>query len=223
MARKKIKKRSQVKRSTNTNAIKATGRRSSRRKTSNTTKIAIGLAIVALLLLCYMSLGLTVTALFAIAIGILLGVWILISRIPSNKKKKKILNILLILFLTFGIICLAAFSLFIAYVKISADPKYEKAKLNTLEITRIYDKDGNEIAKLGSEKREKVTYDELPEVLVDAIIATEDSRFFQHNGLDAPRFFKATMGQLTGNHNAGGASTLTMQVVKNSFTDKYGQ
>ena len=91
MARKKIKKRSQVKRSTNTNAIKATGRRSSRRrKTSNTTKIAIGLAIVALLLLCYMSLGLTVTALFAIAIGILLGVWILISRIPSNKKKKKI-------------------------------------------------------------------------------------------------------------------------------------
>ena len=234
MAQKKIKRRTQGKHvaspstssrtRTNTTRRKPTtsGKRRSK-KPNYTMMIAVGLAIVALLLLCYLSLGLTVTALFAIAIGILLGIWILISRIPSGKKRKKILNILLILFLTCGIICLAAFSLFIAYIKINADPKYETSKLNTLEITRIYDKDGNEIAKLGSEKREKVSYDELPEVLVDAIIATEDSRFFQHNGLDAPRFFKATMGQLTGNHNAGGASTLTMQVVKNSFTDKYGQ
>ena len=185
--------------------------------------IAALLGAVALILLCYISLGLTATALFTIAIAILFGVWIIISRIPSNKKKKKVLYILLILFLVCGIICLGAFSLFIAYIKVNADPKYNQSKLNTMEITRIYDKDGNEIAKLGSEKREKVTYDELPEVLVDAIIATEDSRFFQHNGLDAPRFFKATVGQLTGNSNAGGASTLTMQVVKNSFTDKYGQ
>ena len=70
------------------------------------------------------------------------------------------------------------------------------------------------------QKREKVTYEELPEVLIDAIIATEDSRFFQHNGFDAPRFVKATIGQVLGNPNAGGASTLTMQVVKNVFTDK---
>ena len=99
----------------------------------------------------------------------------------------------------------------------------ETVKLNTAELTRLFDKDGNEIAKLGSEKREKVTYDELPEVLVDAIIATEDSRFFQHNGFDAPRFLKATIGQVLGNSGAGGASTLSMQVVKNSFTDKFGQ
>ena len=224
MAQKKIKRRSQVKRSTNTNSNvrRATGRRS-KKKPNYTVMAAAGLGALALLLLCYISLGLTATALFAIAIGILFGVWILISRIPSNKKKKKILYILLILFLICGIACLVAFSFFIAFIKIKADPKYNTSKLNTLEITRIYDKDGAEIAKLGSEKREKVTYDQLPEVLVDAIIATEDSRFFQHNGLDAPRFFKATVGQLTGNSNAGGASTLTMQVVKNSFTDKYGQ
>ncbi|MBQ6497318.1 MAG: transglycosylase domain-containing protein [Bacilli bacterium] len=227
MAKKVIKRRSKGKHiasstHTSSNRKPTSGRRRSK-KPNYTVRIAVALAIVALLLLCYLSLGLIATALFAIAIGILLGIWILINRIPSGRKKKKVLNILLILFLTCGIICLAAFSLFIAYIKVNADPKYNKGKLNTMEITRIYDKDGNEIAKLGSEKREKVTYDELPEVLVDAIIATEDSRFFQHNGLDAPRFFKATVGQLTGNHNAGGASTLTMQVVKNSFTDKYGQ
>ena len=76
---------------------------------------------------------------------------------------------------------MVAFGGFVVFIKSKSDPKYNKTKLNTLEISRIYDKDGNEIAKLGSEKREKVTYDELPEVLVDAIIATEDSRFMQHN------------------------------------------
>ena len=55
-------------------------------------------------------------------------------------------------------------------------------------------------------------------MLLDAIIATEDSRYFQHNGFDLPRFMKASAGQLLGNSDAGGASTLTMQVVKNNFT-----
>lgn len=225
MAKKEIKRRSQVRAGAHVapmTAKKVVKRR--RLKKQNKTGLIIALLVaISLLLLCFSTLGGIATILFAIAMAVLYGVWFLINRIPGEKKKKKVLNILLILFLTVGIICLAAFSLFIAYIKVNADPKYNKSKLNTMEITRIYDKDGNEIAKLGSEKREKVTYDELPEVLVDAIIATEDSRFFQHNGLDAPRFFKATVGQLTGNHNAGGASTLTMQVVKNSFTDKYGQ
>ena len=44
----------------------------------------------------------------------------------------------------------------------------------------------------------------MPEVLIDAIIATEDSRFFQHNGFDLPRFLKAAFGQALG-QDAGGA------------------
>ena len=43
---------------------------------------------------------------------------------------------------------------------------------------------------------EKVSYDEMPQVLIDAIVATEDSRFFQHNGFDLPRFAKASVGQV---------------------------
>ena len=193
------------------------------KKGSKSLKVALALAIIAVLLTSYMLLGFTFAILVAILIGIISGLCYLLSRIKSGKKKRKIISILLIIFLLIGIACLVAFSLFVMYIKVQADPKYDKAKLNTLEITRIYDMNGAEIAKLGSEKREKVSYDELPEVLVDAIIATEDSRFFQHNGLDAPRFTKAFIGQVTGNSNAGGASTLSMQVVKNSFTDKYGQ
>ena len=190
-------------------------------KMNTTIKIILLLIVITILVSCYMILGLTFTALVAIAIGIIAGVWYLLTR--KRKKRRRLINLLLILFLLIGIACLVGFSVFIIYVKSKADPKFDISKLNTLEISRIYASDGTEIAKLGSEKREKVTYEELPEVLVDAIIATEDSRFFQHNGFDAPRFLKATLGQLTKGAGAGGASTLSMQVTKNSFTDPLGQ
>ena len=191
------------------------------KKLSMNIKLAILLGAIAVLLACYVALDLTYTLIVGMLMFILFGCWFIATR--KGRKRRRLISILLILFFTLGIACLVGFSVFVVYIKGQADPKYEKSKLNTLEMSRIYDKDGNEIAKLGSEKREKVTYDELPEVLVDAIIATEDSRFFQHNGFDAPRFIKATFGQLTHGSEAGGASTLSMQVTKNSFTDPLGQ
>lgn len=192
-----------------------------RRKLTWNIKLAILLGAIAALLICYISLGVKYTALVAMLMFIVFGIGFIATR--KGRKRRKLISIILIMFFSLGIIALVGFSVFVMYIKGQADPKYEKSKLNTLEMSRIYDKDGNEIAKLGSEKREKVTYDELPEVLVDAIIATEDSRFFQHNGFDAPRFIKATFGQLTQGSEAGGASTLSMQVTKNSFTDPLGQ
>ena len=190
---------------------------------SNGVKLAILFATIAVLLTCYMTFGIEMTLLIAVIVAIIIGISMLLGKTKNKKKKRKIYSLFLILFLILGITGLSCFSIFMIYVKAKADPKYKNAKLNTLEVSRIYDKDGNEFAKLGSEKREKVTYDQLPEVLVDAIIATEDSRFFQHNGFDTPRFIKAAFGQVLGRSGAGGASTLTMQVVKNSFTDKYGE
>ena len=181
-------------------------------------KIAWILVCIAILLACYTTLGTEFTAIAAIGMGVILGIVTLLNKIKNQKKKKRIINIILIILLTIGILCLISFSIFCIYIKNQADPKFKTANLNTPEISRIYDRDGNEYAKLGAENREKVTYDELPEVLIDAIIATEDSRYFQHNGFDAPRFFKASVGQVLGNSNAGGASTISMQVVKNSFT-----
>ena len=134
----------------------------------------------------------------------------------KDKKKKvwwkKLLLVLLILF----IIGMILFSIFMAYIVISA-PKFDPDNLYRTESSILYDKNGKIFAKLGAEKREKISYDEMPEVLIDAIIATEDSRFFQHNGFDLPRFMKASFGQLLG-RDAGGASTLTMQVSKNNYT-----
>lgn len=136
----------------------------------------------------------------------------------EKKKRKKIWTILLIIFLVgcaLGILAIFAFSIYI----VSNAPKFDPNKLYAQESTMIYDANGELIAKLGAEKRIKISYDELPEVLVDAIIATEDSNFFQHNGFDLARFLKASAQQLaSGGSSGGGASTLTMQIVKNTYT-----
>jgi len=186
-------------------------------KTDLKVKYIFYVFLLILLIACQIFLGKEFTIIAAIGILIILGLSALIRK--SHKKGRLILTFLLILFLTMGIGVLCGCVYFMFYIKSLADPLFKVSNLNTAEITIIYDKDGQEIVRLGSEKREKVTYDELPEVLVDAIVATEDSRFFQHNGFDAARFIKAAIGQALGNSSAGGASTLSMQVVKNSFTD----
>ena len=181
--------------------------------------VKIGLAVVfaILLVLCFINLGFLFTIFVAVMGGIIVGIAKLLDKVSHDKKKKRILNIILIILLGFGIILIILFAIFMVYITIKA-PEFDTSKLNTSEVTIIYDKDGKEITKLGSEMREKIKYNELPQVLVDAIVATEDSRFYQHNGFDAPRFLKATAGQLLGQSDAGGASTLSMQVIKNSFT-----
>ena len=215
MQKKVIKrKKSNTSKTSSTNMQKIT-----KLKLGSNVKFIILLVAIAAIIVSYLTLGLIGAGIAAVGIGfIALMGYLLFGGKNNKKRKKKIVSILIIIFLLLGIAGMLAFSAFIVYVKVQADPKFETTNLNTLEISRIYDKDGNEIAKLGSEKREKVKYDELPEILVDAIIATEDSRFFQHNGLDAPRFAKAMIGQVTRGSEAGGASTLSMQVVKNSFT-----
>ena len=193
-----------------------------RRTKSNGSGILITLLLlliaVAILYASYEFLGTRLTIVVALLLFVIYGIGFLFGRIKNKSKRKKVISLLLIFGLTIGIIGLSCFCAFMIYVKGQADPKYENANLNTIEVSRLYDSEMKEFAKIGEENREKIKYDQLPEVLVDAVIATEDSRFYQHNGFDAPRFLKATIGQITQGAGAGGASTLTMQVVKNSFT-----
>ena len=131
--------------------------------------------------------------------------------------KDKILIILMILLILLCCLLVAG----CVYIVISApDPSSNKLFHSNASVLYYKNDKGEweEFARLGSEKREKITYDKIPEVLIDAIVATEDSRYFQHDGIDIARFTKATIGQLLGQRNAGGGSTLTMQVSKNNFT-----
>ena len=142
------------------------------------------------------------------------------TNFASFKEKWKKGNLaekilVIIMFILVGIFAIGIS--FLLYIVIMA-PEFDVEKLYTKEASIIYDSSGNEIARLGTENRQRVSYDDIPEVFVDALVATEDSRFFQHNGVDLARFIKATLGQLLGHSGAGGASTLTMQIVKQRIT-----
>ena len=141
------------------------------------------------------------------------------SKAKDPNKKHNVKSIVLSGLLICGIAVISIVLVFALYIIISS-PDFDRDKLYAKESSVLYYKDGTtELARLGAEDRVLVTYDELPQVLVDAIVATEDSRFFQHKGMDVARFLKASFGQLLGNSSAGGASTITMQLVKQVYTD----
>lgn len=83
--------------------------------------------------------------------------------------------------------------------------------------TKVYDSAGNLTDTLVMEgsNREAATYEELPQDLIDAFVAIEDSRFWEHNGIDIRSILRAAVGVLT-NDNRGGGSTLTQQLIKNN-------
>ncbi len=135
---------------------------------------------------------------------------------PNKKRKVRIWYGLLITVVVLAIIVFIV-GLGFCYYIVSSAPEFNVEEMFNKEASRIFDADGNIYATLGSEQRQKVTFDQLPQVLVDAIIATEDSRFYQHNGFDVARFVKASFSQILG-QGGGGASTLTMQLSKLAFT-----
>ena len=86
--------------------------------------------------------------------------------------------------------------------------------------TEIISEDGVVLGKYFFENRSKVKYKELPENLIDALIATEDIRFREHSGVDGRSFLRALFGVIFKKNNAGGASTITQQLAKMLFTKK---
>lgn len=139
------------------------------------------------------------------------------NKVTKKKNKKQtIIKIVLIILLAGIIIGIAGIAIFFTII-VNEAPEFNPQNLYTQESSIVYSAKGTEIAKLGTEKREKISYDEMPQILIDAIVATEDSTFFQHNGFNAARFLKASLSQVLGG-GGGGASTLTMQVSKNAYT-----
>lgn len=135
----------------------------------------------------------------------------------KNNKPRKKHHFFVILTFLFFVCIITSIALGVNYIVTNA-PTFDKRNLYMSQASILLDKNGKEITRLGLEDREIVTYNELPQVLIDAIVATEDSRFFQHQGFDLIRFSKAVFDHLNGNTDAGGASTITMQISKQVFT-----
>lgn len=177
--------------------------------------IIIAFSIILLLIGSFV-IGISKSALIILFIDTILFI------ITKPKKKKKTsfeekLKVFLIICFGCAIIFLLMGIAFMIYI-ISTSEEFDPSKLYNKEASILYDKDGVEITKLGADGiRQNITYDEVSQSLIDALIATEDSRFFQHSGVDLPRFIKASISQVLGK-GGGGASTLTMQVSKNIYT-----
>ncbi len=97
-------------------------------------------------------------------------------------------------------------------------PTVEEIRQIPLNIPlRIYSSDQKLIAEYGNERRIPVTLDQTPPLLVDAILATEDDRFYHHTGVDFPGLLRATISNFMSRSRGQGASTITMQVARNFF------
>lgn len=87
--------------------------------------------------------------------------------------------------------------------------------------TKIVDRNGNlmdTLIKEGS-NRERVKYEDIPENLVNAFVAIEDRRFWEHRGIDKESIFRAIYGIFTSDSSRGGGSTITQQLIKNDVFD----
>ena len=79
----------------------------------------------------------------------------------------------------------------------------------------IFDSHGNKIAVLGLQNREDASLDEVPQVIQDAIIASEDQTFWSNDGVDLNATMRAFLKNLTSGKIVQGGSTITQQLVKN--------
>lgn len=104
-----------------------------------------------------------------------------------------------------------------ALSKLQGMPELNIEDLLSEESSKIYDTNGTLITEIGTYYRDNIKYDECPTSLVDAFLSIEDSRFFEHNGFDIPRFTKAALETFILRRDGGGGSTFTMQLVKNSY------
>ncbi len=115
---------------------------------------------------------------------------------------------------------LVAGSLLYLYLE-SQLPNVDSLKTVQLQVPlQIFSKEGLLIQEYGEKKRIPVTYDEIPQTLVHALIATEDQRFFEHPGVDVLGLGRATVRMLKTGTKSQGGSTITMQVARNFFLSR---
>jgi penicillin-binding protein 1A len=128
---------------------------------------------------------------------------------------KFILKAIVALFIVGVIGVLLAFFYYSNEVKLDAD---KLINYNPDTTTRIYDRNGELIANLFNEKhRLYAPFSEIPPRLIEALVAIEDTTFFEHEGVNYEAIFRAVMKDIRHMKLKEGASTLTQQLIKNTL------
>ncbi|MDM5222224.1 PBP1A family penicillin-binding protein [Peribacillus sp. NJ11] len=137
---------------------------------------------------------------------------------PKNgpKKPTNMLKRIFLILVTIGIIGLVAGGAAMAYF-ISDAPKLDEKLLKDPVTSKILDENGKLLAEVGTENRDYVNYEDIPDLVEEAFLATEDSRFYEHHGVDFLRLGSAVIANFKNGFGSEGASTLTQQVIKRSY------
>ena len=100
-------------------------------------------------------------------------------------------------------------------------PKFDELENPKTNLaTEIISSDNKVLGKYFYENRTHIDFSELSPNLINALIATEDERFYNHSGIDFIALLRVLKGVITGNRNLGGGSTLTQQLAKMFFSEK---
>lgn len=96
--------------------------------------------------------------------------------------------------------------------------------LNTVQLQvplQIFTHDGKLIAEYGEKRRIPIPYEKIPKPLIDAVLATEDQRYFQHPGIDIPGLMRASVKLILTGRKEQGGSTITMQVARSFYLTRH--
>lgn len=145
----------------------------------------------------------------------------LVSKLPRNKRKLSIsaFKTILVLFLAIIIACIGAGFGMLKGILDDAPPINPEALIPQGYQTTIYDQDGHVLTVLANfdSNREYVYFQDIPTDVVNAFIAIEDQRFWEHKGIDVHGIFRAFVQGLQSGGFDQGASTLTQQLIKNQI------
>lgn len=145
------------------------------------------------------------------------------SQNDGGQKKKKLFFLRWWFYVPAGLVAVAALVGLIAlYLFLLPFMKkaetFDLAELDKLpSASRIYDRNGKEIGQIKIENREVISLDEMPDHLKNAVLAQEDARFFNHNGVDFQGLIRAAVRNFTAGELQQGGSTITMQLSRNTF------
>ncbi len=122
----------------------------------------------------------------------------------------------------FALLLIAVSALLTAvYFKYSRDLPDVRDIPDPIQSSKIYSDDGTLIAEIYTQKRTVVKSEDIPEMLVNSIIAIEDQRFYSHNGIDPYAIIRAFLKNIEKGRIAEGASTITMQTARNIFLTRF--
>ena len=140
----------------------------------------------------------------------------IVHCIPAKGTYSKWIKPFWIIYIS-GILILALLFTFISMGWLGFMPSLaELENPETNQATEVYSCDGVLLGKYYFENRSNCKFEEISPSLVNALIATEDARFYKHSGIDLRALFRVGFGVLTHN-NKGGGSTITQQLAKNLF------